>query len=200
MKSESVKIKILSIGQAGVGKSSLITRFVEDSFSPQYVSTIGIDFKVRTIEVDGVKNTLQIWDTAGQERFRTITTAFYRGAHAAIVVYDVADYASWESTQYWIDMCRQHCVSGVPIFMAANKCDKEEQGDVIALGRKRADEEGAKFHEVSAKTGNGVTELFHDAVREARKYIAQQDNETDERKSIHIDETLSEKEEKSCCN
>jgi small GTP-binding protein len=87
----------LLIGDSGVGKSCCLLRFSEDSFTPSFITTIGIDFKIRTIELDGKRVKLQIWDTAGQERFRTITTAYYRGAMGILLVYDVTDERSFES-------------------------------------------------------------------------------------------------------
>lgn len=92
------QIKLLLIGDSGVGKSCCLLRFSEDSFTPSFITTIGIDFKIRTIELDGKKVKLQIWDTAGQERFRTITTAYYRGAMGILLVYDVTDERSFNST------------------------------------------------------------------------------------------------------
>ena len=93
-----MKIKLLLIGDSGVGKSCCLLRFSEDSFTPSFITTIGIDFKIRTIELDGKRVKLQIWDTAGQERFRTITTAYYRGAMGILLVYDVTDERSFNST------------------------------------------------------------------------------------------------------
>lgn len=99
------QIKLLLIGDSGVGKSCCLLRFSEDSFTPSFITTIGIDFKIRTIELDGKRVKLQIWDTAGQERFRTITTAYYRGAMGILLVYDVTDQRSFESE------CRSNTVS-----------------------------------------------------------------------------------------
>lgn len=93
-------IKLLLIGDSGVGKSCCLLRFSEDSFTPSFITTIGIDFKIRTIELDGKRVKLQIWDTAGQERFRTITTAYYRGAMGILLVYDVTDERSFNSELY----------------------------------------------------------------------------------------------------
>ena len=93
----SCQIKLLLIGDSGVGKSCCLLRFSEDSFTPSFITTIGIDFKIRTIDLDGKRVKLQIWDTAGQERFRTITTAYYRGAMGILLVYDVTDERSFSS-------------------------------------------------------------------------------------------------------
>lgn len=93
-----LQIKLLLIGDSGVGKSCCLLRFSEDSFTPSFITTIGIDFKIRTIDLDGKRVKLQIWDTAGQERFRTITTAYYRGAMGILLVYDVTDEKSFGST------------------------------------------------------------------------------------------------------
>eukprot|EP00002_Diphylleia_rotans_P027354 TRINITY_DN5481_c0_g1_i2.p1 TRINITY_DN5481_c0_g1~~TRINITY_DN5481_c0_g1_i2.p1 ORF type:complete len:111 (+),score=18.16 TRINITY_DN5481_c0_g1_i2:82-414(+) len=90
-------IKLLLIGDSGVGKSSLLMRFCEDTFSPNFITTIGIDFKIRNVDMDGKRIKLQIWDTAGQERFRTITTAYYRGAMGIMLVYDVSEEKSFSS-------------------------------------------------------------------------------------------------------
>lgn len=94
------QIKLLLIGDSGVGKSCCLLRFSEDSFTPSFITTIGIDFKIRTIELDGKRVKLQIWDTAGQERFRTITTAYYRGAMGILLVYDVTDERSFNSMSF----------------------------------------------------------------------------------------------------
>jgi small GTP-binding protein len=98
--SHNSQIKLLLIGDSGVGKSCCLLRFSEDSFTPSFITTIGIDFKIRTIDLDGKRVKLQIWDTAGQERFRTITTAYYRGAMGILLVYDVTDERSFSSMYY----------------------------------------------------------------------------------------------------
>ncbi|CAG8629500.1 10698_t:CDS:2 [Gigaspora margarita] len=141
-------IKLLLIGDDDVGKSSLLLRFSDDSFTPSFITTIGIDFKIRNIELDGKRIKLQIWDTAGQERFRTITPAYYRGAMGILLVYDVTNERSFK---------KQHVSEGVNKILIGNNCDlaiTKEQGQALA------DEFGIKFLEVSAKANINVEEAF----------------------------------------
>ena len=101
------------IGDSGVGKSCLLLRFADDTYTGTYISTIGVDFKIRTVELEGKTIKLQIWDTAGQERFRTITSSYYRGAHGIIVVYDVTDMESFEAVKGWIpEVSRKEILAG----------------------------------------------------------------------------------------
>ena len=94
--------KILLIGDSGVGKETLLLRFADDTYTEAYISTIGVDFKIRTIELNGKTIKLQIWDTAGQERFREIDSQYYRGAHGIIIVFSVTDYASFLNVKQWV--------------------------------------------------------------------------------------------------
>merc|ERR1711916_304757 len=106
--------KLLLIGDSGVGKSCLLLRYSDDSFTQSFITTIGIDFKIKSILInETTKVKLQIWDTAGQERFRTITTAYYRGAMGILLVYDVTDETSFMSVRNWIRNIEQHATEGV---------------------------------------------------------------------------------------
>jgi Ras-related protein Rab-8A len=102
---------------------TILLRFSDDSFTPSFITTIGIDFKIRTIELDGRRIKLQIWDTAGQERFRTITTAYYRGAMGILLVYDVTDDKSFGNIRNWIRNIEQHATESVNKMLIGNKCD-----------------------------------------------------------------------------
>src|SRR5438270_35099 len=97
-------IKILLIGESGVGKTCFILRFCENDFSPSYIATIGIDFKIKTIEIDGLRVKLQIWDTAGQERFRNITRSHFHGANGVLLVYDITNEQSLTNVRVWMEM------------------------------------------------------------------------------------------------
>ncbi len=106
-----IQIKLLMIGDSGVGKTCLLLRYANDSFSPTFITTIGIDFKIKNIDIDGTKIKLQIWDTAGQERFRTITTSYFRGAQGILLVYDVTDRDTFTALDKWVAHFRELSVS-----------------------------------------------------------------------------------------
>ncbi|TYH34187.1 hypothetical protein ES332_D13G111500v1 [Gossypium tomentosum] len=142
-------IKLLLIGDSGVGKSCLLLRFSDGSFTTSFITTIGIDFKIRTIELDGKRIKLQIWDTAGQERFRTITTAYYRGAMGILLVYDVTDESSFNNIRNWIRNIEQQASDNVNKVLVGNKADMDESKRAVptSKGQALADEYGIKFFE-----------------------------------------------------
>merc|ERR1719229_134759 len=124
------KIKVLTIGDSGVGKSAVILKWAEDVFSPNFLTTIGIDYKMKSIVLeDGRKCKVQIWDTAGQERFRNITNAYYRGANGIILVYDVTDEHSFMNIRFWINQIEKH-TNDPMIILLGNKCDLKEERQV----------------------------------------------------------------------
>lgn len=156
-----IQIKLLMIGDSGVGKTCLLLRYANDSFSPTFITTIGIDFKIKNIDIDGTKIKLQIWDTAGQERFRTITTSYFRGAQGILLVYDVTDRRSFESIRNWISQIQQHADVHVNKLLVGNKCDMLDEKVVSTEeGEKLAKEFGIPFYECSAKNDINVDESF----------------------------------------
>lgn len=154
--------KILLVGNSGVGKSSLLLRFSEDMFSENYISTIGVDFKIRKIEQAGKQIKLQIWDTAGQERFRTITKSYYRGANGIIVVYDVSDRESFESISHWLSEVDKNSTEDVCRLIIGNKCDLPDDKRAVSSeeGQNLAQQHGVPFMETSAKENKNVEDMF----------------------------------------
>jgi len=153
--------KLLLIGDSGVGKSCLLLRFADDTYTESYISTIGVDFKIRTIELDGKTIKLQIWDTAGQERFRTITSSYYRGAHGIIVVYDVTDNESFNNVKQWLHEIDRYACENVNKLLVGNKSDLTSKRVVSAdQGREFAESLGIDFLETSAKTSSNVEQAF----------------------------------------
>ena len=159
--------KLLLIGDPGVGKSCLLLRFADDTYTESYISTIGVDFKIRTIELDGKTIKLQIWDTAGQERFRTITSSYYRGAHGIIVVYDVTDQASFSNVKQWLQEIDRYACENVNKLLVGNKCDLATKKVVdYNTAKDFADGLGIPFLETSAKNATNVEEAFTTMARE----------------------------------
>lgn len=153
--------KNLLIGDSGVGKSCLLLRFADDTYTESYISTIGVDFKIRTIELDGKTIKLQIWDTAGQERFRTITSSYYRGAHGIIIVYDVTDQESFNNVKSWLQEIDRFASEHVCKLLVGNKNDMTSKKVVSTETAKEfADSLGIKFLETSAKTAENVEAAF----------------------------------------
>jgi len=153
--------KLLLIGDSGVGKSCLLLRFADDTYTESYISTIGVDFKIRTIELNGKTIKLQIWDTAGQERFRTITSSYYRGAHGIIVVYDITDQVSFNNVKQWLQEIDRYACENVNKLLVGNKSDLTNKRVVDHNTAKEfADSLGIPFLETSAKNATNVEQAF----------------------------------------
>ena len=158
--------KLLIIGNSAVGKSALLMRFAGGTYEDNYITTIGIDFKVRTIEVDEKRIKMQIWDTAGQERFRTIGTAYYRNTHGVIVVYDVTSRESFLNVEQWLKEIKQNCDRPPTVVLVGNKDDN-------AILKKVHSEEATEFaakigvplFETSAKENINVDEMFYEVAK-----------------------------------
>jgi len=159
--------KILMVGDSGVGKSSLLLRFTDDTFSENFISTIGVDFKIRTVNIDNKIVKMQIWDTAGQERFRTITSSYYRGAHGVILVYDVTDQVSFNNARQWLTEIERYACGNVVKLLVGNKSDLTTKRVVdFVTGKEFADQYNLPFLEASAKDGNNVGTAFNMLVRD----------------------------------
>lgn len=153
--------KLLLIGDSGVGKSCLLLRFADDTYTESYISTIGVDFKIRTIDLDAKTIKLQIWDTAGQERFRTITSSYYRGAHGIIVVYDTTDLESFNNVKQWLHEIDRYASENVNKLLVGNKSDLTSKRAVsYEQAKEFADSLGIAFIETSAKSSTNVEKAF----------------------------------------
>eukprot|EP01035_Chromulina_nebulosa_P019216 gene19216-25067_t len=156
-----MQIKLLMIGDSGVGKTCLLLRYANDSFSPTFITTIGIDFKIKNIQLDGKRIKLQIWDTAGQERFRTITTSYFRGAQGILLVYDVTDRQTFVSIRNWVAQIQMHADVNVNKILIGNKCDINDHRVVsFEEGESLAKEYNIHFFETSAKQDINVEKSF----------------------------------------
>ena len=167
--------KLVLIGDSGVGKSCLLLRFADDAFTESYISTIGVDFRFRTVKIDRKTVKLQIWDTAGQERFRTITSAYYRGADGIIMVYDVTSSESFDHVSDWLSEVNRYASEGTCKLLVGNKSDRSDAIPSLKDAAKAfSDDLGIPFLETSAKSAENVEEAFLTmageliAIREAR--------------------------------
>jgi len=165
---QPINVKLLLIGNSSVGKSSLLLRFSDEQWLPEDESsaTIGVDFRVHKMEINGKKVKLSIWDTAGQERFRTITSSYYRGAQGVILVYDVANRESFEALPRWYSELETYVSTSVVKILVGNKVDKEFSRQVSTTeGQDFADRMKSLFIETSAKTAVNVQDAFHEVVQ-----------------------------------
>ncbi|CAA0836738.1 Ras-related protein RABA2b [Striga hermonthica] len=153
--------KIVLIGDSGVGKSNILSRFTRNEFCLESKSTIGVEFATRTLQVEGKTVKAQIWDTAGQERYRAITSAYYRGAVGALVVYDITKRQTFENVQRWLRELRDHADSNIVIMLAGNKSDLNHLRVVAERDANLfAEKEGLSFLETSALEALNVEKAF----------------------------------------
>ncbi len=193
--------KLLIIGESGVGKTCLLLQFTEGSFTTNHLTTIGIDFKIKIINLEEKQIKLQIWDTAGQERFRTITKTYYKGAHGIILTYDVTDENSFKNVRNWVKQIEQNAQTNVCKVLVGNKCDREDRKVSYEEGAKLAKEFNMQFFETSAKSNYNVNETFTFLTKEilnsqckdkdSQSNTISIDNKKDNSKSI--------KDNKKCC-
>ena len=168
--------KLLLIGNSSVGKSSLLFRFVENVWDDSFVPTIGVDFKLKTLEVNGKKVKLQIWDTAGQERFKNITASYYRGGNGVLVVYDITERESFDNLTSWLIEIEKNANKNVYKLLIGNKCDLEDKRKVTYQeGKDFAESNGMKFIETSAKDNTKVQEAFELLTSEIMKSAVNKD-------------------------
>nr|Q40193.1 RecName: Full=Ras-related protein Rab11C [Lotus japonicus]CAA98179.1 RAB11C [Lotus japonicus] len=159
--------KIVLIGDSGVGKSNILSRFTRNEFCLESKSTIGVEFATRTLQVEGKTVKAQIWDTAGQERYRAITSAYYRGAVGALLVYDITKRQTFDNVQRWLRELRDHADSNIVIMMAGNKSDlnhlravSEDDGGALS------EKEGLSFLETSALEATNIEKAFQTILTE----------------------------------
>ena len=193
--------KLLLIGDSGVGKSCLLLRFADDTYTESYISTIGVDFKIRTIDLEGKTIKLQIWDTAGQERFRTITSSYYRGAHGIIIVYDITDKDSFTNVKQWLTEIDRYACENVNKLLVGNKSDLADKRRVSTDEAKAfADELGMKCLETSAKESTNVEQSFMVMAGEIKERMASTDNMSSENGGSTADlSSAPVKSKKGCC-
>ena len=156
------KVKLMIIGETRTGKTSLISRYCKNEFSGSvYMSTMGIDFQIKNLEMYSKKIRLQIWDTAGQERFRNIAKNYFQSSDGFVIVYDIANLESFQTLDYWVEEIKSNSQELSKMILVGNKCDIIQERQVKKEeGKEYAKKKNMKFYEVSAKDGTNVNKAF----------------------------------------
>ena len=202
--------KIVLIGDSGVGKTNILSRYINNEFSLATQSTVGVEFGSKIIKKNGKVIKLQIWDTAGQERYKSITSAYYKGSRGAFVVYDITRKSTYDNIDKWIGELKTNGSEDVLIMLVGNKSDLEEKREVITEEvEKKAQEQKLAFCETSALNGKNVEYAFENLINEILKKVEKEKineaKQLSESKAITLetaDRKLNEKDskkKKKCC-
>jgi len=199
--------KIVLIGDSGVGKSNLLSRFTRNQFNMESKMTIGVEFATRSIQTDGKTIKAQIWDTAGQEKFRAITSAYYRGAVGAIIVYDIAKHSTYENVKMWLQELKNHADPNLVIMLVGNKSDLRHLRDVqTEEAESLAEVNQLSFIETSALDTTNVETAFHNILTEIYRNMSEKQKREDPQaliKQISLELThpnISNDSKMPCCN
>ena len=190
--------KILLLGDSAVGKSCLLLRYCENSFQESHLTTIGLDFRLKTVNLeDKRKIKVQIWDTAGEDRFRAITRNYYRGANGIILMYDVTDQKSFEHIRDWVEKIKEDAVEEIIIYLVGNKIDLNNKRIITnEEGKKLAAEYNIKYYETSVKNSIGVEEVFLSLIKEMDDLFLEKNNKEVENP---VNFNVKNKNKKNCC-
>ena len=195
---EEIVYKVLLLGDSSVGKTCFLLRYCDKSFQDVHLSTIGLDYRLKTITLKNNKNIkLQIWDTAGQDRFRAITKNYYKSANGVLLIYDISNLQTYENVKNWISQIREEANPNVIIYLAGNKIDVTEEEKVVKTedGKKIADEFNLPFYETSAKNGDNVNEIFENLVEKIDEVYSK----LEVPKSTGKNKLYTGKTKKGCC-
>lgn len=201
--SEDYLFKIVLLGDSAVGKSNLLSRYTKNEFSRNSKATIGVEFQAKTLEIDKREIKAQIWDTAGQERFRAVTSAYYRGAVGALLVYDISRRQTFQNICRWLEELRMHSDAGIVTMLVGNKCDLKEAREVsVDDGAALAQSEDLFFMETSALDSTNVSIAFQTIVKEiynvtSRKVLSFDNQKLEttltNRKTLKLDDSENQK-------
>ena len=196
MSSEPKELKIVLVGHANVGKTCIVKRATTQTFSEDTAPTLGASYVSKLVPVNGTDIRLQIWDTAGQERYRGMTPMYYRGAQVALIVYSIHDSESFDAVDGWLNSLNENSDGDRILFLIGNKCDLEYDRVVTTeLAQTKSKSIKAHFYEVSAKTGQGIEELFNDIP----KYFLEKQKPTEQIPVININSNTNSSKKKNCC-
>ena len=200
--------KLILIGNSGVGKSSIIQRFMKNTFEESYKCTIGVDFLMKTLQINGKTVKLQLWDTAGQEKYKSMVASYYRGANVALVVFDITNHISFENLPLWIENYYKNGPEQKNIILIGNKKDMEESRKVTRQEAELFSEtNNMMYFETSAKEGDNIEYAFNYAAEKLLEFYGSQNennlkmqmNDTNKLQSHNFSEIRIEEHKKGCC-
>ena len=200
MSTKKKAINIITLGNTKVGKTSLILRYVDNTFNKEIASTLGVDYKTKDLTINGTLVNFQIWDTSGQERFRTVTKGYYSKAMGVILVFDCTDLKSYEEIRGWMMQIENHSKKDIVKYLVAAKCDEEIRQVTIEMGKELAEEYKIPYFETSALTGDNVSEVFDKIANEIfRKRTGSANIKKGNSKVKMKRKSSSDKGKSSCC-
>ena len=193
------KIKIMVIGESLVGKTALITKYTKNTFGGAYLTTVGIDFQDKFLNINGKEIKIELWDTAGQERFRNIAKNYFQSSDGFLLVYDLTKKSSFEKLDFWNEQISLNAPKETKYILVGNKKDLEDQREVkIEEGEDFAKKNNIKFYETSAKDGTNVIDVFETLAKEIVNDV-EQINTRSKRSSQVLKKKNATEEKKSCC-
>ena len=201
---EDYKLKVVIVGDSGVGKTNLIKRFVSNTFTPNSKATVGVEFISKSYRINNQVFKIEMWDTAGQERYKSITAAYYKGAKGALIVYDTTQKTSFENIDKWMAEIKDKSSKDMKLMIVGNKTDlKDERQVKTEEALAKAKELEAPIMEASALDGSNVKEAFYDLLKEMYKEIRKKldivESQAESGKDAVQLDTTEEKKKKGCC-
>ena len=198
--------KIIIIGDSGVGKSNILSRYIKDEFHIDSKATVGVELGTKFVKIQGTGAKVQIWDTAGQERYRSITSSYYKGSHGCFIVYDITSEKSFEDADRWYEQAQKEASKDVTIVLVGNKCDLENGRKISKeKGEEKAKRFKCPFFETSALSKVNIDEIFAEILNNIYEKTGGTKNEADEVEIItETDKAVTlnpeeNKEKKGCC-
>lgn len=188
--------KVVLLGATSVGKTCIVTRAISDFFDPEQTATVGASFSIKAISIGSTTVNLRIWDTAGQERFKSLAPMYYQGSQAAAVVFSLTDMDSFNEAENWVTELRSHFDKPPLLYLIGNKLDLIDQRSVTEeQAQQKATQLGAVYFEASAKTGQGVNEIFENI---ADALVNAKDDSDDDHQILSVNDNNSIREKEAC--
>jgi Ras-related protein Rab-8A len=198
MNNDQLTLKILTVGESGVGKTCILLRYTDNKFIKNHLTTIGIDYKAKDININNKSVKLKIWDTAGQERFRNITQQYYKNADGILLIFDVSDMSSFEKVRDWMKQI-QASTNNIAVVLVGNKCDVDNRAVSLEDGKELAAEFKIKYFETSALNNINVEDTFNYLAKEILRIKDVKDEGETNKEVVNIRRRSSGKNDKKCC-